>query len=412
MKQFLNTKLLGGTLLLTGTAMGGGLLALPLATAKAGFLNSFALLISTWLLMTTSALLTLEISLWLPPNTNIISITRTFLNREATLLAWSSYLLLLYSLVAAYVAVGADLLTSFIPYLSSKGVYFRAVSAILFTSVLGSIVYQGINWVDYFNRILMFFKLTLYSLMVATILPYISVEKLTGGEIQHVTKGFGVLITSFAYANVIPSLRTYFGEKIADLRKAILMGSTIPLICYTLWNASVTGTIPLYGELGLIKISQMNGSTTQLIKQLNQLLNNRFITILSNSFAYVCVLTTFLTCSLGLSDFIADGLKLTKKKTKTDDLFIYGITFIPPLLIALVFPEIFVTALNYAGIYCLILFVLLPVLIAWQGRYRTPQKFTTIYQLPGGKSTLICLGTIGITSMLYTLYHIFNSLIK
>jgi tyrosine-specific transport protein len=398
-----NTKLLGGTLLLTGTAMGGGLLALPLATAEAGFLNASFLMFFCWGLMTISALLTLEVSLWLPPQANIISMTAALLKPGVTYIAWVSYLLLLYSITAAYIAGGSDFIShtaqDYLPLNS-----LHPIAAIGFTAILGSIVYQGIHWIDYLNRGFMIAKLILYSGLVLLVLPHNIASQWYEGEFRTTFRGFSVVITAFAYANMIPSLRSYFGEDIANLRKAILIGSTIPLVCYLLWNMSVMGVIPLSGNPGLIQLSQFTSPASALIHTLNQKLNHRLFYWLSHSFAYLCVFTTFLTCSFGLSDFLADGFRLTKRTSLKNDVMIYGATFVPPLLIALLSPGLFIKALHYAGIYCLILFVLIPVLLAWRGRYHL--NYNDYYRVPGGKGLLVGLGTTAILGIIYNLYRV------
>ena len=69
----MNIKQLGGILLITGNAIGGGMLAVPLATAQAGFLNSSLFLIACWGIMLAGGLLILEVNLWFPPNSHLIS---------------------------------------------------------------------------------------------------------------------------------------------------------------------------------------------------------------------------------------------------------------------------------------------------------------------------------------------------
>jgi tyrosine-specific transport protein len=405
LKSF-NTKLLGGTLLLTGTAMGGGLLALPLATAKAGCVNAAYLMITCWALMTASALLTLEVSLWLPPEFNIISMSATLLNPAITGLAWFSYLCLFYSLLAAYISGGTDLLGHLLQgYVSVT--LAKPLAAMLFTGFLGSIVYQGIYWVDYLNRGFMAAKLVLYIGLVLLILPQHVPHYWLAGETQYWAQGFGVLITAFSFANVIPSLRQYFGEDIASLRKAILWGSSIPLICYLIWNMSIMGIIPLSGENGLIQINQSAHPVHDLIAQLNQVLSHPLLFLFSNTFSYICVFTTFLTCSWGLSDFLTDGLGLTKHASMKENSLIYGSTFIPPLLISLFFPGLFIKALHYASIYCLILFVLIPVMMAWRGRYQLNYSTLAPYQLPGGRLLLIFLGLVATVGLIDTIYYAF-----
>jgi len=49
----------------------------------------------------------------------------------------------------------------------------------------------------------------------------------------------------------------------------------------------------------------------------------------------------------------------------------------------------FVTALKYAGVYCIVLLILLPAWMAWAGRYK--RKLTSHFTVPFGKPLLIVL---------------------
>ena len=65
--------------------------------------------------------------------------------------------------------------------------------------------------------------------------------------------------------------------------------------------------------------------------------------------------------------------------------------FVPPTVIALIYPGIFITALEYAGgISCALLFGLLPPVMVWIGRYVKRYERQN-RQLPGGKFALSLL---------------------
>ncbi|MBV9575717.1 MAG: tryptophan/tyrosine permease, partial [Gammaproteobacteria bacterium] len=106
----MNSKLIGGILLVVGTTVGAGILALPIATAELGFWGSTLLLISCWAVMTTCAFLFLEVNLWLPAKSNVVSMAGATLGKTGQAIAWVVYLLLLYSILSAYIAGGGDLL--------------------------------------------------------------------------------------------------------------------------------------------------------------------------------------------------------------------------------------------------------------------------------------------------------------
>lgn len=395
----MDTKLLGGILLVVGTAIGGGMLALPIATSQAGFLNSLLLMFGCWLVMTAGALYVLEVNLWLPPQSNIISMARATLGIGGEVIAWVTYLLLFYSVITAYIAGGSDFLHGL---LLSLGIDVPTwLTTLLFTSVFGLVVYGGIRSVDYVNRGLMFSKLAAYILLVLLIMPFISVDKLVDGNFKYVAAGMTVMVTSFTFANIIPSLRTYFKGDIIKLRQAVLIGSIIPLICYIVWDMVIMGVIPLGGEHGLIAMMNSGHSTSEFVTQLSNLLHRDTITLLARIFTSICLATSFLASALGLSDFLADGLRVSKKGF--GNIIVYAATFLPPITMVLFYPNVFITALSYAGIYCAVLMLLLPALMVWNGRYR--KNIANGYRVPGGKFLIASLIVIALIIIVQGVAH-------
>jgi tyrosine-specific transport protein len=381
----MNSKLLGGILLVVGTAIGGGMLALPVATSATGFFNSTLLLFVCWLIMTASAFLILEVNLWLPANSNIISMAKATLGAPGQVVAWLSYLLLLYSLLAAYIAGGGDFLGHLI---AIDGMTLpNWVASLLFAVILGFIVYCGIRSVDYVNRALMITKFGALALLLILILPHVSSNHLAGGQFKYITASVTVAITSFGFSNIIPSLRAYFHSDVKKLRLAILIGSLIPLVCYILWDLAIMGVISRDGADGLIAMAHSGHSNSEFVSALSVLLQRETITVFARIFTSICLATSFLGVALSLSDFLADGLRVAK--SGKGNLIIFTTTFLPPMVIVLFYPGAFIAALSYAGIYCMILLVLLPALMAWSGRYR--KQLPSAYRVWGGKPLLIAL---------------------
>lgn len=377
-------KLIGSILLIVGTSVGAGMLALPIATAQLGFLGSLVLLFICWFVMTAGALLLLEVNLWLPQNNNLVTMAKTTIGPLGQLIAWVMYLLLLYSLICAYIAGGSDLLHNF---LSSQQIDVPlGVSAIAFTFIFGSVVYLGIRSVDYANRGLMMLKFGSYFLLVFLLTPFISVEKLqaTNWSNLTLTVAITVTITSFGFGAIVPSLRVYFAGNIKKLRKAIIIGSLVPLVCYIAWDAAIMGVIPISGENGLMQIFQSTTSTSDLVNTLSGKVATDSVTFFAKLFTSVCVLTSFLGVSLAMTDFLADGFQMEKKGGP--GFLIHLATFLPPMTIVLFYPNAFIKALDYAGIYCIVLQILLPAWMVWRGRYH--KHFTKEFRVAGGKPLL------------------------
>jgi tyrosine-specific transport protein len=289
---------------------------------------------------------------------------------------------LLYSLLAAYIAGGSDFLQGL---LQKKDIHFATgFTATLFVLILGAVVYKGIRSVDLLNRILMGGKLLIFCLLILFLFPFISIKQLGQGELHHLSASLTIIITSFGFAAIIPSLRSYFHSNIRQLRQVIFFGSLIPLICYILWIGAIMGVIPIDK---LLPIAHTGDATSRLTNTLSHLLNNNIITFLAWGFTSICLATSFLGVGISLFDFLIDGLRL--KPTDKNKIIVHLLSFLPPLIIVLFYPSAFMAALNYAGIWCASLLALLPALMAWSGRYH--QQIVSPYRVIGGKALLSLL---------------------
>lgn len=373
----MKSRFIGGILLIVGTSIGGGMLALPVANAATGFWQSSLFLLICWAIMTLGALFILEANLYLPPGKHMVSMALATLGLPGLLIAWLSYLFLLYTLLSAYISGGADVFGDLFARISIHLNEWQAST--LFTFLFGLVVYSGIRRVDLLNRGLMFGKLGVYFILVLLIAPHIQMNYLRGGDYHYISGTVMILITSFGFAIIVPNLRDYFNDDIKALRKVVLIGSLIPLLCYLAWDAIIIGSLPATGEGGIAALMHAEHTTSELAMTLAKTIQSKVISSLFNFFTSICMLTAFLGVSLCMISFLADGLNLTQKGKQGFGLFL--LTFLPPLLVVIYYPGAYIHALNYAGIFCVILLLLLPALMTVFGRL----KFTPRYKVPGGK---------------------------
>jgi len=402
--RVMDFKIIGSILLIVGTSIGAGMLALPIATAQLGFIGSLILLVVCWSVMTAGAFLILEVNLWMPQNSNLISMAKATMGPVGQIISWVFYLLLLYSLLCAYISGGSGLFHNLL--LACHFDVSQTWSSIIFTLLFGLVVFLGIRSIDYVNRGLMFVKLGAYILLIILLTPFISTSKLFAGDLSQLTatSAMTVTITSFGYASIIPSLRIYFASDLRKLKIAIIIGSLVPLICYAFWDAIIMGVIPLDGANGLITILHSSkNSTSDLVNTLSATASKESITIFARLFTSICVVTSFLGVSLCLTDFLSDGLNLTKQGNS--NLFLHALTFLPPLIIVIFFPNAFIKALEYAGIYCIILLILLPAWMAWMGRYRRHLAKASQYQFFGGKTFLLLMMIFGVAMLIKSMVN-------
>ncbi len=388
-------KAIGSILMILGTSVGAGMLALPVVTANESFSMSFILLVFAWFLMTLGAFSLLEISLWLKPDTNLSSMAKNTLGPWGKLFTWLIYLFLLYSLICAYLSGISGILQGLL--LDIHVPVSQTFSTLLSLLLFGSLVYRGIASVDLLNRILMLTKLISYFILVILIAAHINLHAPFQGKYTFQANTFMVMLTSFGYAIIIPSLRTYLKSDRALLIKVILIGSLLPLIIYSIWIFAIQGIIEKTGAAGLVNMAQSSNTTGLLMSSISAKMHTSIVAYMAKLFISICALTSFLGVSVALTDFIADGLN--SKKYGKPAIKVYAISYLPPLLIVLIAPNIFINALSYAGVGCLFLLIILPFLMLYAGRY--VQRNTAPYILPINTPVLILLILLSLVLLIF-----------
>ena len=95
--------------------------------------------------------------------------------------------------------------------------------------------------------------------------------------------------------------------------------------------------------------------------------------------------TSCLGVALGLFDFLADGLG--RPNTKMGRFQTVIITLLPPLLVALIWPHFFLLGISLAGLFLVVLEVLLPVWMWWGAQHML--NLTHEYNIKCGKALLL-----------------------
>ncbi|MCB1119754.1 MAG: tyrosine transporter [Chlamydiia bacterium] len=352
------------------------MLALPVLTSPGGFFPSLGIYFLCWLFMTSTALLMLEVCLALKGGVNIISMAGTTLGSFAKGASWLIYLFLFYSLTLAYAAGCGEIFSEFF----REGISDYAGS-FLFILLFAPVVYGGAHLVQRFNSWFVICMALLYIFFIAIGIDDIKPHLLLRTNWPLALFALPVAFTAFAYHGIIPTLAHSMDYHPANTRKAILIGSLIPFITYIIWQCLILGIVPYDTPNGLIHAKTA-------ISPLKHFTGNPYVYHIGRAFAFVAMLTSFFGVTLGLLDFLADGLKV--KKTPGGKALLCSLIFIPPLLLTLYNPGLFLIAIEYAGGFgCAILLGLLPILMAWSCRYRL--NITHHLLLPGNKPYLLLL---------------------
>ncbi|MGF1679861.1 tyrosine transporter TyrP [Photobacterium minamisatsumaniensis] len=379
-------KTFGSMLIIAGTTIGAGMLALPLASAGLGFTTATIIMFSIWLLMTYTALLMLEVHQYADQTATLNSLANQLLGRKGQFIASFAVAFLMYSLCAAYIAGGGDQLNNKLNYWIGIEVTAQT-SAILFTVVIAAIVSIGTHSVDMVNRALFTLKIIALIVMLSLLAPNVDGGHLVNMPVEKglIISALPVVFTSFGFHGSIPSVVRYIGMDIKSLRKVMITGSSLPLVIYIFWQIASQGVL---SQSDLMESSTLGA----FISTLSIMLDNPMVSQSVSIFADLALATSFLGVSLGLFDFIADSFK--RDSQKHGRLQTALITFLPPLGFALFYPQGFIMALGFAAIALVILAIFLPVAMVTVQRKQRPTNESE-YQVSGGKPALIAATAAG-----------------
>lgn len=359
-------KQIGSIMIVVGTEVGAGVLALPILTAKLGFFLSLLIMIFAWITMTYTALLVADINLQMPEGTSFGKMSKSLLGRLGEIVSSISFLFLLYAVIIAYISAASSAFGHFFPSVGQQ--WF----AIVFVFVLGFVVLKGLATIDVVNRFLLSAKLILFLLVCLTLFSYIHPLNLLEYNVNRsvVLLTLPIIIGCFTSHIIIPSLRSYLDSDPKVLFRVLLIGSIIPLVLYVFWEICLLGTVPLTGPHSFMEsIFAYKNVTETNIGDVLTVVQNKIkapaVTFSINAFSDISVMTSFLGVAISLYHFIVDSLGLRRLKNNILRVSIAGFfTLVLPLIVVLINPNLFVKALGFVGVSIAILLIIMPVLMA------------------------------------------------
>lgn len=346
---------------------------MPVITATAGFIPSTLAMLVCCIFMNITGLLLLEAILWFHEDVNLLTLARYAMGQAGQLITWISFVFLFYCLCVAYTIGCGQLLA---PLVGSE-----SLGSALAVATVGFLIYAGTRPVDYLNRILMVGLIVFYCLLVGSGARHIETSKLTLSNWGATFASIPLLLISFGYQNLVPSITHYLHRNVRNIRLSIILGSFLTFIIYVLWEAVILGILPVSNE-SVEAVLDKGEMVTQTLQGTTGISH---IVTFAQLFAFFAIITSLLANSLTCLHFLQDGTR--RYFIKPNRLLLTLLVLIPPFFISLLDPHLFLKALSIAGgTATVILFGIMPVIIVWKGRYHDHK---TGQIMGGGKPLLI-----------------------
>lgn len=390
--------ILGGSMIIAGTAIGAGMLANPTATAGVWFSWSIVVFLYTWFCMLASGLMLLEANLHYPPGASFSTIVKDLLGQGWNVINGLSVAFVLYILIYAYITSGGGLTAAYLSQLTGAEIG-QVAGSLIFALFLAFFVWFSTKAVDRMSVILIAGMVVSFILSMSDLVVNVKAEILfntiapeSQSYLPYLLMALPACLVSFGYHGNVPSLVKYFNGDIAKVVKSIVIGTVLALVIYLLWQFAIHGNLP---RAEFAPVIAQDGDVGALLTALGQYVQTSLIGKLLNAFAYMAITSSFLGVALGLFDYLADLFKIDDSglgRSKTA-----MITFLPPLVLSLYAPLGFVTAIGFAGLAATIWAAIVPALLVNASRKRFTQ---TPYQVFGGKFLIYFVIAFGVINIL------------
>lgn len=379
--------LIGGACIIASVCVGAGMLGLPSAGAGAWTVWSMLAITLTMVIMTVSGWMLLEAFQSYDLRVSFNTVTKELLGDKVNffnnLTVYFVGGILLYAYITSSGLILQDMLS-----IDSK------LASVLFVLVFSAFVWHSTRAVDRISVLLIIFMILSFVFGVSGLAIKIDSSVLfdtinaQGEYAPYAMAMLPVALTSFGYHHSVASMRSYYGEE-RKAKLAILGGTVIALTLYFLWLTSIFGNLP---RSNFGPVIEQGGNVDALLSALGTVIESEKVSNAISSFSMAAILSSFIGVGLGVFDFLADFFGFAdcrKGRAKT-----WLVTFIPPLVLSILFPFGFVIAIGYAGAAATVWACIIPALLARKARQSAGEERS--FKAPGGNAMLLVVIAFGV----------------
>ncbi|MCL2915193.1 tryptophan permease [Shewanella corallii] len=386
--------LLGGAMIVAGTTVGAGMFSLPVVSAGMWFSYGLMVLLGIWFIMLMSGLLLLEANLHFEPGASFDTLTRETLGRFWRIVSGLSIAFVLYILTYAYISGGSSVVNHSLQGLDIS--LPQSIAGLAFAGILAGIVLISTKAVDRITTIMLGGMIITFFLAIGNLLLEVEPSKLfsPNGEQSYAPYILAALpfgLASFGYHGNVPSLVKYYGKAPTTIIRAIFIGTFLGLIIYVCWLIATMGNI---SRTGFVDIISQGGNMGVLVGALQQVMASDWLGTMLTLFANLAVASSFLGVTLGLFDYLADLFGFDDSLSGRAKTAL--VTFVPPTLMGVLFPNGFLVAIGFAALAACIWAVIVPALMAYKTRQMYPDYQG--FKVPGGTPLIILVIAFGVVT--------------
>lgn len=361
----------GSIMLVAGTCIGSGMIALPMTLAKIGIIPSILLMLFTWVLMYFTSLITVELNLQTGKGMALGALGRKFSGKIAEFIGVGSFKILSYALVSVYIYAGSSVIQKLLESSGSQEYSFDNISK-LYALAVCLLFLLPIKLIDYVNRFLFVGLMVVIAILIIGLVATINWSNLplfseNYSDISAWQVLIPVVFTSFGFQGSCHSFAKYCNLNPKTLKRALLWGSFIPMVVYIIWNSSSLAVVYNDNPQFYNQVVKGEVEVGDLIKELSHIAKWQSMQLLVWWITIFAIVTSVLGVGLGLFDSVKDMLPM-KKEGVLRNILASILTILPAYLVAILVPNAFISVLGFAGMILAIIAIILPIYLFYKAK--------------------------------------------
>ncbi|MDR2074751.1 MAG: hypothetical protein LBP31_00845 [Holosporales bacterium] len=356
-------KQLGAISLLAGTAIGSGMISLPIVLANFGIVGSLFLLIFFCWITYVSAMVRCELNINSRSDFNLKDVGLLFGGRISANIGDFTLKTLSFALLSAYIFGGASIIRSFTSTENHFiGITIAFALVVLFVFLFMSNIIIRINK----HTFIALFSIILIGILCLTISSKISSLPFNCEGIFNLKSWSTVLpvvFTSFGFQGSLHSLTKFVDNDRKMIKKACLFGSIIPVVVYSLWVICVLTIIFNSDRESFNRMLTSPIEVSELIRILSSITKIDVIQHAAWIVSFLAILTSIIGVGLSLNEILKRDLEKFIENHNIRHLVSSSLMIVPPSIIAIVVPNAFIRVLSFAGIILAIIAIILPAFL-------------------------------------------------
>ena len=315
----------GAIAILVGCIIGAGILGIPYVVAKAGFITGLIDIVLIGIVMIIMHLYLGEVVLRTKGRHQLVGYAEKYLGKTGKNLMWFAMVFVTYGALLAYTIKEGDFVNAlFNTYFGGSPFTY----SLIFLGLMAFLVYFELNVLEKSEVLMVFILLGVISLICFFALPHVNINNLNSFNPGSFFLPYGVILFAFLGAVSIPEMKEELKENKAYMKKAIIIGCSIPLVVYIIFAFIVVGVTGI-------------NTTDGAILGLGNAIGYEML-VFGTLFGIITMMSSFLILAFSLKEMFEYDYKIDKFSS-------WFLTCSVPLVIFMLGVKSFVKTIGVAG---------------------------------------------------------------